>query len=161
MVPVGVIPGPMIAVPVVGTVPVAVVGISESDIPSWGVIVIVVIRAVGIEAPVPGVIVHINIGVAATAGVIVIVIVHGAGGLGAEALDTGGKVGIIVSLGGGVHHAVGVGHGLSGLVHGFDIGFEVLVVGVIRLVVVLAAGGLRADSAAVARGVLPLRIIIR
>ena len=82
--------------------------------------------------------VHIDIRVttATTVGVIVVIIVSRRGGLRAETLDARGKVGIIVGLGGGVNHTVGVGHRFRGLVNGLGIVDVVLAVGIVGLVVV-------------------------
>lgn len=68
-----------------------------------------------IESPVPRV-AYINIGVAAAvgvAGVVVVVIVHCGAGTCAETLDAGCEISIVIGLGGGVNHAVSVGHRLS------------------------------------------------
>lgn len=88
--------------------------------------------------PIEGVVtVHIDIRVAATTvGVIVVIIVSRRGGLRAETLYARGKVGIIVGLGGGVNHTVGVGHRFRGLVNGLGIVDVVLAVGIVGLVVV-------------------------
>lgn len=54
----------------------------------------------------------------------------------AKTFDARGKVGIVVSFGSGVHHAVGIGHRLRGLVYGLRVTDIVLAVGIIGLVVV-------------------------
>ena len=71
----------------------------------------------------------------------------------AETLDARGKIGIVVGLGGGVNHAVGVGHRFGGLVDGFRIGGVVLAVGIVVLIVIrrVAADG-RGDVGAVVGG---------
>ena len=160
MIPVVIIvPTPVVAVPVVGTVPIVVI------VP--GVVITVVVRIVvtvmiGIEAPVPGV-TYINIGgvTAIVTGVIVVVVVHGRTGAGAETLDAGGEVLIIIGFGGGVNHAIGVGHRLRGLIHGIDIGLVVLAVGVVCLIVI---GGIAADAgsgATAAARVLSAGMVVR
>ena len=150
MIPVVVIPTPMIAVPVVGTVPIVVIvpGIVISVI-VVGIVVVIAVM-VRIEAPVPCV-AYIDVGVAAAIGVacvIVVVIVHGGAGTGAETLDAGREIGVVVGLGGGVNHAVGVGHRLGRLIHGGGVRNVVLAVGIIGLVVVSAtAADARRDGA--------------
>ena len=89
--------------------------------------------------PIEGIVtVHIDIRVttATTVGVIVVIIVSRRGGLRAETLDARGKVGIIVGLGGGVNHTIGVGYRFRGLVNGLGIVDVVLAVGIVGLVVV-------------------------
>ena len=135
MIPVGGVPAPMIAVPVVGAVPVIV--IVPRVVPAV-IVVVVIIGAVRIESPVPA-IANIDIGVAAAigiAGIVVVVVVQSGTGTGAEALDAGCEVGIIISLGGGIYHAVGVGHGLGGLIDRLCAGNVVFAIRVICLIVV-------------------------
>ena len=133
VIPIVVIPAPM--VPIIGTIPVVVV------VPPRAVIAIVVgiivsVIVAGIESPVPGV-ANINIGVAsAVAGVVVVIIVQRRAGPGAETFDASRVVGIVIGLGGGVNHTVGIGHGLRGLIHGGGSGLIVLAVGIIGLIVV-------------------------
>lgn len=89
--------------------------------------------------PIEGVItvyIDIRVTTATTVGVIVVIIVSRRGGLRSETLDARGKVGIIVGLGGGVNHTVGVGHRFRGLVNGLGIVDVVLAVGIVGLVVV-------------------------
>ena len=152
--------------PIVGTIaPVAPVGIPTPvgtvRIAPVGVPSPVVAAPVGTIAPthvearvvVPierVVTVHINVGVAATR-VIVVIIADGRGSTRAETLDAGCIVGIVVSLGGGVNHAVGVGHRFSGLIHWLDIADVVFAIGIVGLVVVLrVAADAGADVRAVA-----------
>ncbi len=135
-----VVPAPVVAVPIVGTIPVVVI------VP--GIVIAVVIRivitvVVRVEAPVPSV-AYIDVGGAAiAASVVIIVIIHGGTGSSAETLDAGCEVLVVISLGGGVNHTVGVSHRLSSLIHGLDVGLVVLAVGIIRLIVV---GGIAADA---------------
>ena len=153
-----VVPTPVVAVPVVGTIPVVVI------VP--GVVIAVVIRivvavVVRVEAPVPGV-ANIDVGGAAVVAtsVVIIVIVHGGAGSSAETLDAGCEVLVVIGLSGGVNHAVGVGHRLSGLIHRLDVGLVVLAVGIIRLIVV---GGIAADArggAAAVSSVLPACMVV-
>ena len=89
-----------------------------------------------VEIPIEGVVaVHINVCAAAT-GVVVVIIVSRRRGLRAKTLDTSGKLGIVIGLGGGVHNAVGVGHRLRGLVDRIGIADVVLTVGIVGLVVI-------------------------
>lgn len=158
VIPVGAVPSPVAAVPIVRTVPrtvpVAIIiriapSIVEVPIPSP-----VAVRAVvvgGVESPVPG-IAYINIGVAsaiAVAGVIVVIIVQAGRGFRAKSLDTGSEVGIVIRLRGGVHHAIGIRHRLRGLINRIGVRLEVLAVAVIRLIVVVRAGGDGTYAAAV------------
>lgn len=161
VIPIGIIPAPMVAIPVVGAVPVVVViPIAVVRIVIRIVVGIIVGVAIRIESPVPTV-TYINIGIASTvAGVIVVVIIHGRTGACAETLDAGGEVLIIVGFSGGVNHAVGVGYCFGSLIYGVDIGLVVLAVGVIRLIVI---GGVAADSggrASAACGVLPAGMVV-
>ena len=159
MIPIVVVPAPVIAVPVIGTVPIIVI------IP-WVVktivgIMIVIVIMVRIEAPIPRV-AHINIGVATAvgvAGVIVVVVIHRGAGTRSETLDAGREVGIVVGLGSGVNHAVGIGHRLGGLIHGFGVGLVVLAVGIISLVVVSAIAIDARRNGTV--GLLPARRVVR
>ena len=91
-----------------------------------------------VVVPIEGIVtVHIDVGVtAAVVGVVVVIIVSCRGSLRAETLDACGKVGIVIRLCGGVHHAVGVGHRLRGLVNGVSIVDVILAVGIIGLVVI-------------------------
>ena len=114
MIPIVVVPAPMIAVPVVGTVPVIVV-IPRVVITIVVMRIIVVAVVIRIESPVPRV-VYINIGVSSAVGatcIVIVVIVHGGAGVCSETFDAGCEVGIVVGLGGGVNHAIGVGHRFS------------------------------------------------
>lgn len=136
-----VVPAPVVAVPIVGTIPVVVI------VP--GIVIAVIIRiviavVVRVEAPVPSV-AYIDVcGAAAiAASVIIIVIIHGGAGSSAETLDAGCEVFVVIGFGGGVNHTVRVGHRLSSLIHGLDVGLVVLAVGIIRLIVV---GGIAADA---------------
>jgi hypothetical protein len=158
-----VVPTPVVAIPVVGTIPVVVV------IPP-GAVVAVVVRivvtvAIRIEAPIPC-IAHIDVGVpaAVAAGVVVIVVVHGGAGACAKTLDAGSEVLVIVGLGGGVNHTIGVGHRLGGLVYGIDIGLVVLAVRVICLIVVCgvaadAGGGAAATARVLSAGMVVRRVV--
>lgn len=144
MIPIVVIPSPMRSVPIIRAVPVIVV------IP--GVVITVVGRIVeaeteGVKAPVPGV-AYINIGVAT--GIVVVIIIQCGAGSTAETLDACRIVGIVVGFSGGIDHAVGVGHGFGGLVHGLRVGHVVLAVGVISLVVVRGSTSAWSNGAAVA-----------
>ena len=116
------------------------------------------------ETPIEGVVAaaHINVGVAAAAAcVIVVVIVTRGGGLCAETLDASRIVGIVVGFGGGVDHAVGVGHRFRGLVNGFGIAGVVLAVGIVGLVVVFrVAADAWAHVGAVAGGHATARIAV-
>ena len=150
MVPIVVVPSPMIAVPIVWTIPViiiipgiviaVVVGVTVAEVSVW------------IVDPTPGV-AYINIGAAAGAvssGIIVVIVIQGGAGASAETLDACRKVGIVVGFGGGVDHAVGVGHRLGGLINGLRVGYVVLAVGVVSLVVVSGACSAWCDGTAVA-----------
>ena len=79
--------------------------------------------------------VHVNVGVA-TARVVVVIIADGRGSTCAETLDAGCIVGIVVGLGGGVNHAVGVGHRFGGLINRLGIADVVSAIGIVGLVVV-------------------------
>lgn len=136
VVPIGIIPTPMEAVPIIRAVPVVVV------IPR--IIITVVVRmiiigvGVWVEAPIPTV---ANIDISIAAGIIVscivvVVVIHAGAGSCAETLDTGRKVLVVVGLGSGVNHAVGVGHRFSSLIHGLDVGLVVVTVGIVGLIVV-------------------------
>ena len=137
VIPVRIVPTPVIAVPVVRTVPVVVV------IPVTVVRIIIGV-AVRVVTPVPtGA--HIDIGGATagiTSGVVVVVIVHGGAGSCAETLDAGREILVVVGFGGGVNHAIGVGHRFSSLIHGLGNGLVIFAVGIIRLIVI---GGAAAD----------------
>ena len=136
MIPVGIVPTPMESVPIVRTVPIVVI------IPPWAIIsiiirIIVTVVSIRVEAPVPGIAyIHVGVAAAVVTGVIVIVIIHGGTGTCAETFDTGRIVSVIISLGGGVNHAVGVGYGLRGLVNRTHIRLVVLAIGVVSLIVV-------------------------
>ena len=158
VIPERIVPAPVVTVPVIGTIPVVIViPIAVVRI----IIRIVVSVAIGIESPVPG-IAHIDVSVATVASsVVVIVIIHSGTGSCTKTLDAGCEVLIVISFGGGVHHAVGVGHCFCGLIHGIDVGLIVFAVRVIRLIVV---GGVTADTgggAAAASGVLSSGVIVR
>ena len=153
-----VVPAPMVAVPVVGTIPVVVI------VP--GVVIAVIIRIVvtvviRVEAPVPG-IAYIDVGVAAAiaTSVVVVVIIHSGAGSSAETLDAGGEVLVVVGLSGGVNHTIGIGHRLSGLIHGSDVGLVVLAVGIISLIVVSGIAADAGGGAAAASGVLPACMVV-
>ena len=73
--------------------------------------------------------------------VVVVIITHRRGGSRTETLDASRIVGIVVGLGGGVNHAIGVGDGFCGLVNRISIADVVLAVGVISLVVILRIAG--------------------
>jgi hypothetical protein len=91
-----------------------------------------------VVVPIEGVVaVDIDVGVAAR--VVIIVIVSRRGGLCAETLDAASEVGIVIGLGGGVNHAIGVGYGLRGLIDGLGIADVILVVGIVGLIVVFRA----------------------
>ena len=128
------IPAPVVAV-VVGIAPVPVPAPIAAPI---GTITPVPIVVAGVVIPIERVVaVHIDVGVAtAIIGVIIVIIASRRGRLRAEALDARREVGIIVGLGSGVHHTVGVGHRLRGLINGLGIADVVLAVGIIGLVVV-------------------------
>jgi hypothetical protein len=101
--------------------------------------------------PIEGIVaVHVDVGVAAAVGVIVVIIVSRRRGLRAETLDARGKIGIVIRLRGGVHHAVGVGYCLRGLVNGVGIVDVILAVGIIGLIVVFRVA---ADAGAYVRAV--------
>jgi hypothetical protein len=91
-----------------------------------------------VVVPIEGIVaVYVDIGVAtASVGVVVVIIVSCRGGLGTETLDTSGKVGIVIRLRSGVHHAVGVGHRLCGLINGVGVVDVVLAVGIVGLIVI-------------------------
>ena len=165
MIPVIVSPTVPIRIPA----PIAVVGITPIRIPTpviaapvWTIAPTDIIARVVI--PIEGIVaVYINIGIsAAIACVVVIIIADGRGGSCAETLDAGCKIGIVISFGGGINHAVGVGHRFSGLIHGFGIADVILAVGIISLVVVLRiAADAWADIRAVVSGQLPALVAIR
>ena len=136
MVPVRIVPAPMEAVPIIGTVPIVVI-VPGIVVPIIIGIIVVSVVAVRVKAPVPRII-YKDVGVAAASVIVVIIIERGAGA-GSETLDARSKVGIVVGLGGGIDHAVGVGYRLGGLIHGLGIRHIVLAVGIIGLVVVGAA----------------------
>ena len=91
-----------------------------------------------VVVPIEGIVtVHIDVGVtAAVVCVVVVIIVSCRGGLRAKTLDASGKVSIVIRLCGGVHHAVGVGHRLRGLVNGVGIVDVIFAVGIIGLIVI-------------------------
>jgi hypothetical protein len=127
------IPAPVIAV-IVGIAPIPVPAPIVAPIRTIAPSVIVGRVVVPIEGIVA---VHVDVGVAtAVVGVVVVIIVSRRGGLRAETLDACGKVGIVVRLRGGVHHTVGVGHRLRGLVNGVGVVDVILAVGIISLIVI-------------------------
>lgn len=136
VVPIRGVPTPVIAIPIVGAIPVVVI------VPRVVIAIIAVIAvAVWVESPVPAV-AYIDIGVAravAVASIIVVVIIHGGACIGAETLDAGSKVLVVVGFGGGVNHAVGIGHRFGGLIHRIDVGLVILAIGIICLIVVRGA----------------------
>ena len=91
-----------------------------------------------VVVPIEGIVtIHIDIGVtAAVVGVVVVIIVSRRGGLRAETLDACGKVGIVIRLRGGVHHAVGVSHRLRGLINWFGVVDVIFPVGIVGLIVI-------------------------
>ena len=91
-----------------------------------------------VVVPIEGVVaVHIDVGVAAAVvGVVIIIIVSCRRGLCAETLDACGKVGIVIRLRGGVHHAVGVSYSLRGLINWFGVVDVILAVGIVGLIVI-------------------------
>ena len=159
-IPIGIVPAPVVTVvrSVPGVVPIAIVTVV---IARSIVIVVVVGRTVGIKAPVPGVAI-INIGVAsgAASSVIVVIVVERRGGVGAETLDAGCEVCIVVGLGGGIDHAVGVGHGLRGLIDGLSGSLVGAGVVVIRLVAVGGASSDAGTHCAALLGIVRLRIVV-
>ena len=81
--------------------------------------------------------------------------------MGAETLDASRIVGIVIGFGGGVDHAVGVGHRFRGLIHGFGIADVVFAVGIVGLVVVFrVAADAWAHVGAVACGHATARIAV-
>lgn len=160
MIPVRAVPTPMEAIPIIRTVPIVVV-IPRIVISIVIGIIVVSIIAVWIETPIPGII-YINIGVA-SARVIVVIIVERGTSSGSEPLDACCEVGIIVSLGSGIDHAVSVGHRLCGLIHRVGVRHVVLTVGIISLIIVSAtAANARCHRAAIAAvGLLAVRRVIR
>jgi hypothetical protein len=90
-----------------------------------------------VVVPIEGVVaVYVDVGVATAVSVVVVIVVSRRGSLRAETLDACGKVGIVIRLSGGVHHTVGVGHRLSGLINGVGIVDVILAVRIVSLVVV-------------------------
>lgn len=91
-----------------------------------------------VVVPIEGVVaVHIDVCVAAAVvGVVIVIIVSRRGGLRAETLDACGKVGIVIRLCGGVHHAVGVSHRLRGLINRFGVVDVIFAVGIVGLIVI-------------------------
>jgi hypothetical protein len=146
VIPIGTIPTPVVTVPVVRTIPIVVIIPPRAVITVvvWIVVRVIIGIMVWVETPVPC-IAYIDVsGIAiVVASIVVIVVVHGGACTCTETLDAGGKVLVIIGFGGGVNHAVGVGHRFSGLIHGIDVGLVVLAVGVIRLIVV---GSIAADT---------------
>lgn len=145
MIPVIIVPCPMIAIPmirVVGAVPIVII------IPGVVPVIVIVPRVVITTYA------YIYIGgasvIAGAAGVIVVIIVQGGAGSCAETLDTSRIIGVIIGLGGGVNHAVGVSHGLSGLINRLRVGHVILAVAVISLVVVSGTASGRCHGAAIA-----------
>ena len=127
------IPAPVIAV-IVGIAPIPIPAPVAAPIGAIAPSVIVGRVVVPIEGIVA---VHVDVGVtAAVVGVVVVIIISCRGGLRAETLDACGKVGIVIRLSGSVHHAVGVGHRLRGLVDGVGIVDVILAVGIIGLIVI-------------------------
>ena len=164
MIPIVVVPTPVIAVPIVGAIPVVVVVVPRAIVEAVVIarieIVVIVIGTVRIEPPIPSV-ADIDVGVAtAVAGVIIVVVIHGGAGTCAETLDACCKVSVVVGLGSSVNHAIGVGHGFSGLIDGIDIGFEVLAVRIVGLIVVSRTAADAGRNGAVVRLSLVVRRII-
>ena len=137
------IPAPVGITPVKSPVPIG----TESPVPAdiHARIVAPVVR-VGV------IVVGVNV-IGVAAGVIIVVVVSCGGSLRAETLDAAGKVAVVIGFGGGVHHAVGVGHRLRGLVHRSSVADVVLAVGIIGLVVIFrTAADAGTDIRAVACG---------
>jgi len=172
---IGVMPAPIVGpigiVPIPGITPIGIripgiapIGIPAPIGPPVGTIAPAHVNA-RVVVPIEWVVaVHIDIGGAAIAarGVIIVIIVSCRRGLRAETLDARGKVGIVIGFGGGVHHAVGVGHRLSSLVNGIGIVDVVFAVGIVGLVVVFrVAADAWAHVRAVACGHLFARVAVR
>ena len=142
VIPAGVVAPPIAPVGIPTPVVAVVVRISPIPVPApVGAPIRTIAPAViigGVIIPIERVVtVHINICVTATAvSVIVVIIVSCRGGLRAETLDAHCEVGIVVGLGSGVNHAIGVGHRLRGLVDRFGIADIVLAIGIVGLIVV-------------------------
>ena len=169
VVPIWVVVGPTVR-PIRIPAPIAVVGIAPVIVPAPVGAPVRTIAPTDVETrgetPIEGVVAaaHINVSVAAAAAacVIVVVIVTRGGGLCAETLDASRIIGIVVGLGGGVDHAVSVGHRFRGLVDGFGIAGVVLAVGIVGLVVVFrVAADAWAHVGAVAGGHATARIAVR